>query len=232
MTLRTDLETAVAGIFKSPWSTTAATVVPDDNSGIPLGNAGRVLDATVLYADMNDSTFLVDSYPNTFAAEVYKAYLACAARIIRSQGGTITAYDGDRIMAVYVGASKDTNAIKTGLMINWAVLNIVRPKLKTQYPTCSYEPSGIVGIDASELLVAKAGVRGANDLVWIGRAANYAAKLSARKGYPTFITKASYDRAANVAKTNGVPPLNMWVNTGVPLGVQPVYGSTWGWPVV
>ncbi len=30
---------------------------------------------------------------------LYKAYLHCAAKIISNEGGEITAYDGDRIMA-------------------------------------------------------------------------------------------------------------------------------------
>lgn len=48
---------------------------------------------------------MVDTEAPEFAAHVYKSYLACAARVIRSENGTITAYDGDRIMAVYTGAA-------------------------------------------------------------------------------------------------------------------------------
>jgi len=36
----------------------------------------------------------------------------------------------------------------------------------------------VVGIDTSALFVARIGVRNDNDLVWVGRAANYAAKLT------------------------------------------------------
>ena len=67
---------------------------------IQLGNDAVKLEGTVLYADLDDSTKLVDTMSPEFAAEVYKSYLVCAARIIRDQGGVITAYDGDRIMAV------------------------------------------------------------------------------------------------------------------------------------
>jgi len=37
------------------------------------------------------------------AAEIYKTYLHCAAKIIRSEGGSITSYDGDRIMGIFIG---------------------------------------------------------------------------------------------------------------------------------
>jgi len=36
---------------------------------------------------------------------IYKTFLHCAAKIIRSHKGVITAYDGDRIIAVYIGKS-------------------------------------------------------------------------------------------------------------------------------
>jgi uridylate cyclase len=60
----------------------------------------------------------------------------------------------------------------------------------------------IVGIDTSSLFVAKTGVRGANDLVWVGHAANYAAKLSSLPdGYQTYITKEVYDVIVPEVKT-------------------------------
>src|SRR5438093_11764048 len=95
-------------------------VVPEPE-GLRLGNEGVTLEATVLYADMSGSTRLVDSQKPHFAAEVYKAYLACAARIIKNETGVVTAYDGDRVMAVFIGDSKNTNAVKAAFKINGAV---------------------------------------------------------------------------------------------------------------
>src|SRR4051812_36873707 len=62
-----------------------------------LSNDAVEIDGTVLYADLAESTPLVKGYKDWFAAEVYKNYLYCAARIIRLRGGVITAYDGDRV---------------------------------------------------------------------------------------------------------------------------------------
>jgi class 3 adenylate cyclase len=50
-----------------------------------------------------------------FAAEIYKTFLHCAAKIIRSEDGVITAYDGDRIMAVFIGNAKNTSAVRAAL---------------------------------------------------------------------------------------------------------------------
>ena len=108
------------------WSEREGRVVPESD-GLRLGNDAVTLEGTVLYADLDDSTKLVDTAEPWLAAEVYKAYLVCAARIIRSEGGVITSYDGDRIMAVFIGDPKNTDAARTALKINFAVQKIVNP---------------------------------------------------------------------------------------------------------
>jgi len=177
MSLLDDLATAVKEIFAGSWSSRKGTVVPESDD-LGLGNDAISLDGTVLYADLSESTALVDEYKPWFAAEVYKTYLHCAAKIISSQDGAITAYDGDRIMAVYIGGSKNTNAARSALKINYAVDKIINPALVAQYPTTTFRVKHAVGVDTSSLFVARTGIRGANDLVWVGRAANHAAKMS------------------------------------------------------
>jgi class 3 adenylate cyclase len=192
MGLVEDLISAVSSIVSETWTTLDGRAVPDPEN-LRLGNDARKLQATVLYADMTASTKLVDEYTASFAAEVYKAYLTCAARLIRANHGVITAYDGDRVMGVYLGDRKNSNAALTGLQIDWAVANIVNPALKAQYPKRDYVLSHVVGIDTSELFAARIGVRNDNDLVWVGRAANYAAKLCAMKDPDrVYITDAVY----------------------------------------
>lgn len=178
---------------------------------------------------MADSTTLVDEYSAAFAAEIYKTVLLCAAKIIRSEGGEITAYDGDRVMAVFLGSSKNTSAVRAALELNYARLKILQPALKAQYPNAAYEFRHVVGIDTSDVLVARTGIRGANDLVWVGSAANHAAKLSAvGSEFPTRISKEVYDAMHDSAKwTDGK---TMWERvTWTPMSQQ-IYRSTWYWP--
>ncbi len=186
--LEDDLLQEVSKIFRSRWTTRDGNVVPPSDS-IALDNDAVKLDATVLYADLADSTNLVDTYDPWFPAEIYKTFLLCAGKIIRSEGGEITAYDGDRIMAVYLGPSKNTSAVLSALKINYAVQQIICTAEQTQYPKTPYQVRHKIGIDTSSLFVAKTGFRGANDLVWVGRAANYAAKMSTLDDtYRTYIT--------------------------------------------
>jgi hypothetical protein len=108
--------------------------VPDPENLQHSNDAIEFERATVLYADLSGSTSMVDSKSWTFAAEIYKAFLYCAARLIADSGGEITAYDGDRIMAVFIDGGQSTNAAKCALKIHYATKNIIMPALKNQYP--------------------------------------------------------------------------------------------------
>jgi len=105
-------------------------------------------------------------------------------------------------MAVFISDVQTSNAAKCGLQINWAVKNVVNPALKKQYSDSNYVVKQVVGIDTGEVRVARIGIRGGNDLVWIGRAANYAAKLTeCRNDYSTWLTETAYKMLADWAKT-------------------------------
>src|ERR1700741_5258324 len=109
MGLSEDLKAAVMQRLAEGWKVRNTASVPTANA-LGLGNDGLRIEGTVLYADLADSTALVDLHDPHFAALVYKAYLHCAGRIIRARGGAITAYDGDRIMAVFTGPRMCTDA--------------------------------------------------------------------------------------------------------------------------
>lgn len=202
MGLKDELEKHVSAIYKAKWDERDGNVAPDDDS-LTLGNDAVKLKATVLYADLADSTKLVDGHAAFFSAEMYKTFLHCAAKIIREEDGVITAYDGDRIMAVYIGDTKNTRAVRSAMKIQFAVLHIINPAQQAFYTKSDFTMKHVVGVDTSELFVAKTGVRGANDLVWVGRAANYAAKLSSLPdSYATYITKEVYDVMTDDVKTS------------------------------
>jgi len=227
MGLKSDLETKVKEVFSSKWEKRDGTVIPDDNS-LALGNDGIELDATVLYADLSGSTNLVDKKRKEFAAEIYKTFLHCAAKIINSESGEITAYDGDRVMAVFIGERKSSSAVETALKINWAVGNIINPAIVDQYGANTYTVKQVVGIDSSKLMVAKTGIRGANDLVWVGRSANYAAKLCSLDNYSTYITDSVYNVLSDEARlARGV---NMWTQLSwTTMNSMTIYGTSYQW---
>lgn len=231
MGLASDLESEVKKIFRSAWETREGEVVPEPDD-IGLGNEGVYLDAAVLYADLDGSTKMVDSHAAEFAAEIYKTYLYCAGRVIASEDGAITAYDGDRVMAVFIGDARRTRAVRTAMKINYIRTEIINPAIKSQYPQKGFSIDHGIGVDASRLLVARTGVRGANDLVWVGRAANYAAKLSDLGQNYTRITKDVYDCMNDCVKTSS-DGRNMWdARTWTTnRGDIAIYRSGWTWTV-
>jgi class 3 adenylate cyclase len=230
MGMKDELSEEAQKIFRSSWSVRDGQKVPEVKD-VLLGNDAVKISATVLYADLADSTKLVNNHGWDFAAEVYKIYLHCASKLIKDEGGVITAFDGDRVMAVFFNSSKNTNAVRCALKITWAVVNIINPALKNQYPSKSYTVRQVVGIDTSDLRAARTGVWGSNDLVWVGRAANYAAKLSSinEDGFHTFITEDVFKMLADEGKySNGKL---MWQKRVLTLNGVGVYRSSWGRPI-
>lgn len=209
MGLKDDLVKEVKATFSSQWEVQATDTVPDPEDLRLNANHAKDLEAaTVLYADLEGSTNMVDSYKWSFSAEIYKTFLRCAAEVIRSENGAITAYDGDRVMAIFTGNSKNTNAVRCALKINYAVCEIIQPALKAQYPDTNFNLAHVVGVDTSQLRMSRIGVRGDNDLVWIGRAANYAAKLTSLSGKSTWITESVYNGLhADIKYSKGA---NIW----------------------
>ena len=232
MVFKEELEEVVAKIVREQWTVRDGRTVPAPEK-LGLGNDAVKLDATVLYADMTDSTKLVDAEKPEFAAEVYRSYLTCAAKIIKTNGGSITAYDGDRIMAVFIGDSKNSIAAKTALNINSAVIDIINPAISRIYTHKSYQLKHVIGIDTSSLFVARIGVKNDNDLVWVGRAANYAAKLSAINEPNTiFITKEVFGRLNDDSKYAGKSNQLMWKpRQWSQMNNMSIHSSSWKWSV-
>jgi class 3 adenylate cyclase len=232
MALLDDLKSDVGQIFRSVWTTRDGTTVPS-NTDLKLGNDAVKLQAAVLYADLDDSTKMVDQFIPDFAAEIYKAYLHCTAKIISQAGGEITAYDGDRIMAVFLGDRKNTHAVRTALKLNYMRIELLNPAIKECYPKVDFQVQHVVGIDAGDLFVARTGIRGANDLVWVGHPANYAAKLTTiSEGYSTWITEIVYKNMTDVTRYGGTDNKNMWEErTWANMGGMKIYRSNWTWRI-
>lgn len=229
MKTSTEILLEVKDILASKWQTRDGRKIPEA-ADVKLGNDAVKLHGTVLYADMTDSTGLVKGYKDWFAAEVYKSYLSAACHIIRNQSGVITAFDGDRVMAVFIGDSKNSNAAKAALQITW-ITKKINAQIKQSYPNTSYQLQHAIGIDSSALFVVRTGIRNNNDLVWVGRAANYAAKLCSlvSTSYSIYITKDVFDHLNERSKNGGDPKRCMWDKSHwQAIGIT-VYRSSWWW---
>lgn len=225
MTNSNDLSSEISQILNETWDITKTTLIPEPED-IRLSNHAKDLEnVTVLYADIDESTNMVQNYKWWFSAEVYKCYLKCAARIIKDEGGAITAYDGDRIMGIFNGNNKNNNAVRAAMKISYAVDKIINPAIKKRYNNTEFTLKHQIGIDTSQIFAARTGVRGSNDIVWIGRAANFAAKLTSLSNKPILITASVYENIQDNLKINS-NGTNAWIHfvwTEMNIGI---YGSS------
>jgi class 3 adenylate cyclase len=201
MTIADEIKANAKETFRIRWEVRNGATVPAPRD-VKLGNDAVYFDrATVLYADLDQSTALVEKKAWYFAAEVYKTFLYAASRLINAQQGSIVSYDGDRVMGIFLGKSQCDEAVSCALKLNYAVRSLVQTALNENYTT-DYKIHQIVGIDTSPIHAVRTGVRGDNDLVWVGNSANIAAKMTA---FPagngtTWITKAVYQSLSNPQK--------------------------------
>ena len=205
MALLADLEADIINVLSASWDIRDGQVVPSTEK-VALAGGGVKLTATMLYADLADSTALA-MWDRRVSARVCKAFLASASRLIRASGGEVRSFDGDRVMGVFVGDTKNTSAIKCAMKINYVFEKLLRPKFTAKYEKLrdgTYKLGQCTGVDTSEVLVVRAGIRNNNDLIWIGRAPNVAAKLSALRDSPfnTFISGAVFGSANGEVKTS------------------------------
>lgn len=221
------------------WSITNGTVVPTTDD-IVMRNGGRLLDATYAYADLADSSKIAQTLKKEAAAKIIRAFVNSATRILRNFGGEIRSFDGDRVMAIFVGDDKNWNAVRAAFAINWAVVEVIRPAIKSNWSDgedfCNI--SHRVGIDTGESLIVRGGARNNNDLISVGAAPNIAAKLSDLKnGHTTYITDRVYGELADnllYYESSGYRQ-NCWskLYSSIQIGgtYNTVYGSTVYWGI-
>lgn len=189
-TLYPSIESSVNDIIKASWNITNGTVVPETDD-IVMKNGGRLIDATYAYADLADSSTIAQSLKKETAAAIIRAFVNTATRIFRNYGGEIRSFDGDRVMAIFVGDDKNKKAVRAAYAINWAVEQVIRPAIKEGWSDGEdfYKISHRVGIDTGQSLIVRGGARNNSDLISVGGAPNIAAKLSDLKhGHATYIT--------------------------------------------
>ena len=230
-----DLESDVQNIISTRWNKRTGTNVPSTED-VTLSGGAVELDATFLYADLAKSSQMAKELDQRITAKILKSFHQTTCKLIKSLGGVIQSFDGDRVMGVFIGSYKNSSAAKCALKINYAINEIIKPKFEDFYNSvnnASFDIGHGVGIDTGNVLTVRAGARGNNDLVWIGRAPNLAAKLSDLRESPhsTFITASVYNCLNDEVKFGGNPERNMWESRSWSfLGEKiSVYRSEWHW---
>lgn len=195
MAFKDDVKSGITEVLDATWAIREGQVVPETDD-VTLRNGAVQVDAAYLYADLAASSDLAQKLDKEVAAKIIRAYISAASRILLNRGGAIRSFDGDRVMAVFIGGSKNTSAVRSALAINWAVWQVIWPKVKRRWPkiTNYYSMDHGVGVATGEALIVRGGVRNNNDLISVGGAPNLAAKLSdLRSSKELYIDSAVYE---------------------------------------
>lgn len=186
MALFDTLKTEIENTLSIDWSERNGNVIPDSTT-VALKDGAVKIEATFLYADLAGSSKLAEVCPWQTTSKIIRAYLDSCVRIIKAHGGEIKSFDGDRVMGVFIGDYKDTNATNCARKIDYVVEEIINPKAHKKFKSIRENEIKIthcVGIDVGECRAVRAGIRNNNDLIWIGKAPSFAAKLSDVRNYP------------------------------------------------
>ncbi len=232
MGISDDVTAAVTDVVKTPWNLRDGLVVPETEQ-VALQNGAVRLDATYVYADLADSSRAAQALNQEVTAKIIRSFLNASTRILRHYQGQIRSFDGDRVMAIFVGNRKNDNAVRAALAINWAAVEVIWPKLKEQWPTLPqlWTMKHGVGIATGQALIVRGGVRNNNDLVSIGDAPNVAAKLSELRGLPaTYITERVYSLLDAAQKeASGTNMWTWWMTQKIGGKEFKTLASTWHW---
>lgn len=218
MSARSDnLTASVETLLATIWNERDGNVVPDTDS-VALKDGAVKIEATFLYADLAGSSLLAEKCPWGTTAKIIRAYLDICTRSIKIHGGEIRSFDGDRVMGIFKGEAPNTSAVTCAREIDWMVEYVLNPKANAKFLSVSKNDIKIrhcVGIDTSSAVAVRAGIRNSNDLIWIGRAPSFAAKLSDIRNFPytVYITKEVYNKLGDTAKKNN--DIDLWESTTV-----------------
>jgi adenylate cyclase len=151
---------------------------------------------------MRRSTELSFQHRRPTVAKLYTAFVRAMTRAASEYGGEVRGIIGDRVMVIFEQSNCFAMAYDTAILINSVCKYIINPRFLHN------EVEFGIGIDYGRMMATKTGIRrhGAaqqsyRSLVWLGRPANVASKLTdnANKSKETcnpVVVKARYDYGA------------------------------------
>lgn len=201
MILAPDFKISVTNTGGVPHSADPAITFPNLDA---KSQGTKLLETTVLYIDMRRSTQLSFQHRRETVAKLYTAFVRAMTRAANEYGGEVRGIIGDRVMVIFDQPNCFGKAIDTAIVMNSVCKYVIN-----RHFTHNEVAFGI-GIDFGRMMATKTGVyrRGAaqqsyRSLVWLGRPANVASKLTDNANKPE--EKQEYS-VINVAYSNSSNP--------------------------
>lgn len=194
---------------------TGTNYVPNDNdSSLTFENFDekykkvKTIETCVLFIDIRKSTSLnLQHYPATMA-KLYSSFIRSMIKASEHFGGKIRNIVGDRLMVVFDSNNCFSNSVKTAFLMNTIAQKVINKRFSNNDFSCG------IGIDYGKMMVTKCGtikqgVENSNykSLVWLGKPANIASKLT------------------DIANK----PSTQYKESGVKVGLYYPYTDKWSW---
>ena len=190
-----------------PHSDDAAITFPNLDAG---SQGAKAIETAVLYVDMRRSTQLsMRHYPLT-VAKLYSAFVRAMTRCARVFNGEVRGIIGDRVMMLFDSDDCYANMVYTAILINSVCQHVINKHFPHE------DVSFGIGIDYGRMLATKTGIRrhgsaqqSYRSLVWLGRPANVASKLTDNANKPEEAQELVKLRVGYDYLHDGTPPLYM-----------------------
>lgn len=182
--LSEEVETILAKDFSI--TTTATKAVPHSSDGaITFPNldtkeqACKLIDTCVLYIDIRRSTELSITHKAATVAKLYSAFVRAMTKCARHFNGHVRGIIGDRVMVIFDCDDCFGKAVNCAILMNSTAKYVINKHFTRNEVQCG------IGIDSGKMLATKTGFRrrgheqhSYKNLVWLGRPANVASKLT------------------------------------------------------
>lgn len=178
-----EVESEIDDIRGTNFEYLPSAIIPNrSDKGLTFGRGeikkGKRIETCVLYVDIRNSVKLTELHQNKTMAKLYTVFTNGVIKAAREYGGHIRNIIGDRVMVIFEPENCFNNAIDCAITINH-IAQIINEKFILVNFKCG------IGIDYGNMRVLKVGVhvRGTNNienkgLVWTGKPANYASRLT------------------------------------------------------
>lgn len=219
-TLNDTLQSEIDKALEISWKLRDGNTMPETEE-IVLTNGALQIEATFLYADLANAALLAEKCSWEITAKIIRAYLNISVRLILAHGGAIANVGGHRVMGIFRGETPNTSAVNCARKIDWMVEKVLNPKADVAFPSIGNNKLAIshcIGIDTSEAWAVRSGIGNSNDLIWIGRAPEFAAQLSGIRKHPysVYISRTCFARLGDSAKEAGAA--NIWYEKKIKFG--------------
>ncbi len=147
----------------------------------------KLIETCVPYIDIRRSTDLSFSHRRYTLAKLYSSFVRAMARSAAYYDGKVRGVIGDRLMVIFDNEDCFTKAVNTAILMNSVSQYLIEKNFSHDEIKCG------IGIDYGKMLGSKVGIikQGVENtanksIVWLGRPANVASKLTDQANRTTF----------------------------------------------